>query len=313
MFRLPTVGVMVQDQAGEHPGNGGCGTGPAGEVSAIVDAWAVDGALAPSTVQRMSEIADRFASRLAAMGVGSLLAAEPGHCETFIWAATRRGRPPSLHTVHLRRTTLRALYRSLRPDGAEIGDPTLHIDLPPKTERAVRALTDDELVLLRTTALGRHRQPTLAAAVVALAEASATTGEIPQVRWCDVDLERGTVALPGAPPVRPRIGTLTTWGCGVLHRHRDQSTPGRAAPVCHGAISVPASHAAQAATTNRLRRLLVAAGLADPDLRPTSVRLWAADRAHRLGQPIEAVARILGLASLDATADAIDYEWKELP
>lgn len=149
-------------------------------------------------------------------------------------------------------------------------------------------------------ALGRVRSPDRAVLAVALAESTATTGEIPQVRWRHVDLAAGTVALPGASPVRARTGILGPWGRGVLTRVRNETSPEPDDFVVSRRGDYADPHCAQAAIANLLAKLLRAAGLVGSDVRPTSIRLWAG--RHVLdARGIEAAAAALGVTGLDAT------------
>jgi hypothetical protein len=281
------------------------------QIEAVVSDWESTAGLSPASLDRMAELARRFAARLAATGITCLEEADLASCHGFVWAVTRRNEPPSVHTAHLRRTTLRAIYRTWRVHSPGLADPTRDLDLPPKTSRAARPLQEDELLLVRATSLGRRRQPLRIAAMVALAEATATTGEIPQVCWDALDLARGTVALPGAPPVLARTGRLTDWGRGVLGRLHAETRPEPDDPVTHRGASVPGEHAGQATTSNVLARLLRDAGLSERDLKPTSIRLWAPATRLQAGGPIEQAATSLGLSSLDATADLLAYRWQD--
>jgi integrase len=289
------------------------GHGPQHEVRVVLWAWLHEPSLEPSTIARLGELVVRFASRLEITGVASLRSATLTDCEGFVWAPTRRRQPPSIFTVHLRRTAVRTLYRSLtRLWGEDVVDPSRHLRLPPKTRRVARPLEDDEVMLLRTAVLARSRDRTRAAAVVALAETTATTREISAMRWHDVDLDRHSCLLPGAHPIQPRRATLTGWAAAALTRHRDfAGNPGGEQPVVHRGSSPPGSHAGQAAMSNLLRQLLDAAGLNDDDIKPASVRLWAPARALADGTRVEAVALMLGLTSLDATADLLSYRWRQ--
>jgi hypothetical protein len=46
-------------------------------------------------------------------------------------------------------------------------------------------------------------------------------------------------------------------------------------------------------------------------VRPSSLRHWAGRTAYDAGSPIEAVARLLGHRSLDATAEDIALTWRD--
>ena len=281
---------------------------PQAEVAVIVAAWEADPTLAETTIDRLADLADRYARRLAATGRGGLAEAAERDAVGFVWAATQRGQPPSRHTLHLRRTTLRTLYRTRRQLTGDPTDPSSEVALPPKTTRTARPLDDSELALVRTAALAAA-DPLRAACAVALAEATATTGELARSRWADLDHDQATVQLGGAPPVQPRQAPLTGWGSAVLARAHASLAPDPGDPIIHRGASSPEGQRGQAAAANLLRRLLHAAGVAASDVRPTSIRLWAGRAALDRGARIETVAGQLGLASLDATAAAIAYQW----
>lgn len=282
------------------------GPSPAAAVRLATESWRGPEEFLDSTVARMSEVAQRFARRVAARN--TILEVTVEDCDSFVHAATRDGDDPSLATLHFRRTTLRALYRSLRHHGFDVADPTLDLALPPKSVRRTRPLTDDEVNLVRICALGRGRGATRAAAALALAEATATTREIPLVAVSDVDLSAGTVALPGGARVDPRTAHLTGWGVGVLSRHLDGAGPvEHVVPVRGDTHRLPA----QAGTCNLIATLLDAAGLrAEPDVRPASIRAWAGVAIHQRTGRVEHVAAGLGLRSLDSAAEVIGFEWR---
>lgn len=285
------------------------GNGPDVEIQALLSTWA-DQAAAASTLERLGGLAERFAARLAVTGVASITEATLADCEGFMWAPTRRNAPPSSHTVHLRRTALRGMFNVLRQLDPNVSDPTVDVELPGRGGQRTRPLTDEEMDLVRTAALGRARQPLRGAAAVALAEATATTGEIPRVRWCDVNVDAGVVDLAGADPVGARRGQLTGWGVGVLHRWRALTDgPPRTAVIAHRTATND-SHGAQAATANLLIKLLTGAGVRSPGVRPSSIRLWGA-AATLSAEGIEAAARALGVDSLDVAATVLHHHWQE--
>lgn len=287
---------------------------PVDAVRLATASWTDGEEFMDSTVDRMSEVAQRFARRVRTRA--SIEAVSVDDCDEFIHAATRNGAPPSLATLHFRRTTLRAVYRSLRYLGLSEIDPTLDLVLPPKSTRRTRPLTDDEINLLRLCALGRSTTNLRAAAALALAEATATTREIPLIRVADIDLRTSIVNLPGGARVDPRTVHLTKWGLGVLSRHLDgvsdrgDSTERHIIPVRGDTHRLPA----QASTCNLIAALLDTAGLrTEPDVRPGSIRAWAGASAHRRSGRIEHAAALLGLRSLDATAELIAFDWTDRP
>jgi len=260
--------------------------------------------LSDASRARLGDLMGRFTSRLEASGVRSLVEATAADCDAFCWARTRRGAAPSLHTVHLRRTALRNLFAIL--DGLEPGwvDPTARLDLPGRPSARVRPLTDAEMHLVRTAALGGSRSRARVTCAVSLAEATATTGEVAQIRWRDLDRAAGSVGLPGAPPIRPRRAELTPWGAATLLRASDEVTPAPEEFVVPRRSPYADPHTAQAAMANLLAKLLVTAGVAVPGVRPSSIRLWGALQVLQL-RGIEAAAAALGVSSLDVARRAL--------
>ncbi|MGB3411181.1 MAG: hypothetical protein WBA45_08275 [Microthrixaceae bacterium] len=284
------------------------GLTPGNAIRIATSNWLEAEEFTSSTLERMSEVADRFARRVAHRS--SIDGVSAGDCDGFIFAATRDGTEPSIATLHFRRTTLRAIYRSLRYLDILGSDPTLDIQLPPRSSLTTRALADDEIKLLRLCALGRRRAPLRAAVALALAEATATTREIPLIHCADIDLDSGSavVKLPGAARVDPRDGHLTPWGTSVIRRWFDEPGSGEhLVPTKGPAGKLPA----QAGTCNLFGFLLQSAGLrGEADVRPGSIRAWAGASIHRDTGRIDEVARRLGVRSLDAAADVIGFDWK---
>lgn len=252
----------------------------------------------------MFNLATRFAGRLTATGVASLLDVTSLDCDGFVWAPTKRNVAPSLHTVHLRRTALRGLFSTLSECEPGWADPSRDLVLPARDGRRARPLLDAEITLVRSAAMGRRRSRYRAAAAFALAEATATTGEIAQVRWCHINVKKGTVELPGASPVRPRTGRLSQWGVSVLGDLARRKKPSSTDWVVARRSEYEDAHSAQATMANLLTKVCVAGGVRGTDVRPTSIRLWGGVQVLR-GEGIEAAAAALGISSLDACARAL--------
>jgi integrase len=274
--------------------------------------WALhhDRDIEPSTVDRLGAAFARFAARQRTLGRQRLDTTTTEDAAAFLWATTRRGHQPAIATVHLRRASLRLGFRMLDFLDGPVTDPTAAVRLPPKTRSRLRPVDSVELGLVRIAAAGRTRNHARAEATVALAEATATTGEIAAVRWADVHLGDSLVQLPGAGRVAARNGKLTDWGIGALKRHRQRERPEPHDLVAYRGDAAPGSQPSQAVIVNRLTKLMVGAGLDDTDLRPTSIRLWQAADALAAGARIEEAARLLGLASLDVTAAQLGYRWQ---
>lgn len=306
--------------AATPPGTPGPGQGPtlAEQVEAALSAWETGGEFSEQTLLRTTETVQRFAKRLVASGVHRAEDVTTNDCSGFIDAFTRHGTPPELTTRHARRVAVRMLFRTWRELGYEVGDPTLDLELPARTSRAARPLTEAEVVLCRAAArLGAAGGTSLQRAVCwALAEATAVTSEVSAIRLCDLDSLDAPrfVELPGTRRVDARVGELTDWGAVMVARQvalfRERSLPATTLLTYRGR-GKPGQHVAQAAVCNAIGAVLDGAGLSsEHDVRPASVRNWAGRRLYDAGMPLERVARRLGSRTLDAAAEDIALEWR---
>lgn len=132
--------------------------------------------------------------------------------------------------------------------------------------------------------------------------------KIPVVRRSDVDVTSGLVHLPGARLVAARTAPLSDFaGEQIERRLCDIEVHPEALVAYTGSGARP-----QAAATMVLGKVLRRAGLADePGVRPASIRAWVGIRIFHETGSIEAVARRLGLRSLDATARLIGLDWRD--
>ena len=278
----------------------------------VLRTWVRDDLRTDQTVTRMGEVAARFVRRLVATGVIAPEHVSSGDCEGFINAPSRTGAAPSIGTRHFRRTTLRAMWRTGRMLDLVTGDPSIDIDLPPRSTRAARPLTDDEIHLCRTSTFGPRFRDLRRPTAWALAEATAATSEIPAIRRCDLSDGPGgiAVALPGTRRLRPRTITLTDWGATIVTQRLNELPDDPGALVCYRGSAPAGSVARHAAACTLIAAVLSAAGLArEPDVRPASVRHWRARAALDNGSCIEDVANLLGHRSLDEAAAAAAHDW----
>lgn len=283
--------------------------------------WAESGDFTPATLDRCGEVIDRFARRIARQGVDEAREITAAHCVGFIDATTIKGVPPELTTRHARRSALRMFFRTLRELGHQIGDPTLDIELPARSDRSARPLTDLEVTVGRASSrLTEAGSRSLHRAVCwALGEATAVTSEISAVRVGDVDDPRAPrwVRLPGTRRHDPRLGELSEWGSAIVGRQLELLAQRRLSPAAlltYRGQGVPGESGAQAAVCNAIANVLAASGLnAEPDVRPSSLRAWAGRRLYDAGMPIEQVARRMGARSLDTVAADIALEWRPTP
>lgn len=227
----------------------------------------------------------------------------------FIHARTRTGAQPAVATMHLRRDSIRLLFRLLRDVDVVGGDPTVDVVLAPRSGVAVRPLTDDEVGRCRWAALATvtaTRQP----AVWALGEAGASTREIAKVTGADVDLKERRVWVSGGPRTDARWACLTEWGVAQLGR-RMRHLPSRrdALLAFDGAVD---EHAGRISAGQALTAVIGRAGLAgESDVKPRSLTAWVGWRVWLETGRIDEAARRLGLRSLDLTAELIGFNWRE--
>lgn len=284
----------------------------------ITEVWEKSGDFSDQTLQRCGETLGRFLRRQAALGVADPGAFTTQQCHDFICSHGVNGRPPEVSTMHARRTAVRMAFRTLRDLGYPVGDPTLDLEVTPRTSTAARPLTDVEVTLCRTSArLGEAGSVSLQRAVCwALGEATAVSSEISAVRVRDLDDPAAPrwVRLPGTRRHDARLGELTDWGavivarqCAVLAERRARTST----LLTYTGAAPPGEATAQAAVCNALGAVLKFAGLAsEPDVRPASLRNWAGRRLLDAGLPIDQVARRLGARTLDAAAEDVGLLWR---
>jgi integrase len=283
---------------------------PSQLVATVHPAMAERGDFSVDSTERLTQLMTRFAS-FAEQGFGITEASSVTRrvVEGFVKARSASGSRPAVATMHIRRSAVRLLYSEGRRLGEVHHDPTLDIVLPARSSLRTRPLTDDEIALCRSYSvrtLTETRQP----AAWALAEATARSAELAQVRVCDVDLAASRVWIAGSTKTEPRWGTLSGWGKVQIER-RLRAMPA-AIPstplVCGGAKrSVSATSSASIAIALTLRR----AGLAkESDVRPGSVAAWAGALELGAGKTIDQVACLLGIRSLDRAAEFIGFDWR---
>ena len=225
----------------------------------------------------------------------------------FVLAPSPDGTAPSVSLMHLRRTALRLLFRSARFLGQSVGDPTLDLHLPPRSQLATRPLVDDEVSLCRAAgawSLNDRRR----AAAWALAEATCRSVEVGQITRGDVDLDGRWVWIHGGKTTTARWGYLTEWGWAQLTQRLDSIGPDPEHLVVYEGSDGPAT--GQISSCIAVRDVLVRAGLGDePGVRPASVAGWAGNQILRETGTIDKVARRQGMASLDRTARFIGWSW----
>jgi len=315
---METSQITTQALAGRALGRWMSASGTEGcplavDLQAVIGAWLEAGAHSPQSLERMGEVAVRFARRLTATGRTAWHEVDEQDCAEFVEAPVS-GRAASVATLHFRRTTIRVVFRTLRDLGVVSGEPTVDLVLPPRTLGGTRPLTGDEITLLRTAAITTGRDHGRNATILALAEATAITSEIARLHIDHLNdpSDPTTIALPGNRRSEPRTGQLTSWGQGVIARRVRTLDPlpgdGR---LAFTGTTGPDEISGQASVCNALGVLLSTVGLnLEPDVRPASVRYWAGRTLYDRGAPITEVAIALGARSLDSAATAIGLDWR---
>ena len=310
-YRYPPVGVSPLDSCRSPSGSP-----PSNALGRVLEEIRRS-KLTDQSTYRMSELLVRFTvfvDKGLRLGSADQISAE--QVVEFIRAriSTPAGpQPPSVATMHLRRSALRLYFRTLRQLGMCEGDPTIDLVLPPRSCLAVRPLTDDEIVVCRSFSLQTltaTRQP----AAWALAEATARTSEIHHVLVSDLDLTNNRVWIHGSSKAEARWGSLSDWGATQLARRvgslNDELTDDPAV-VYEGSGS---EESGQVSSCISVAETLTRAGIGkEPDVRPGSVVAWAGRRVFEETGSIEEVARRLGMRSLDRAARFIGWGWKPEP
>lgn len=281
--------------------------GPTGAFEIALDAVHERGELTDLTLATVEGLWRGLMRRAERVGARSLAEINNELVADFVSARNRDGSAPSTATMHLRRWAVRFLFQTLRESGVQATDPTDGLTLPPRPSSEIRPLTNEEVALCRSV-VEYPANATLKAAAWALAEASALTSEIPAVRRCDVDPACTRVQLPGARLVATRSVPLSEFaGEQIERRLRDIAHDPDTLVAYTGSGVRPQSAGAMV-----LRKVLRRAGLADePGVRPASIRAWVGVRVFDETGSIEAVARRLGLRSLDAAARVVGLEWRD--
>jgi hypothetical protein len=210
-----------------------------------------------------------------------------------------------------RHAAMRALFSEWRALGLYEADPLLDVALPPRGSLPYRPLTDDEVARCRFRS-GRDRHDTRGPCAWALAEAYATTSEIPLVLIADVDRARRLVWLTGGARNTPRWAEPTEWGwerilvrIADLESHADVT---EATPLIYGGTGATSGPRAsgQSSASKALFETLVRAGLRDDrSARPLSIPAWRAVTLYAATGDLVAVRHALGVRSLDRAAEIV--------
>jgi integrase len=280
------------------------------QVASILADLKASRTLSEQSFPRMEGLAERFELFVrVGLGKGSLAEVTAADASLFVTAVSSVG-PPSVATMHLRRSMLRLLFRTARRRELVEGDPTLDLELPSRTNLRTRPLHDEEVALCRSASLHTLTSTRLAAAC-ALSEVTARTAELPRLTVGDLDLARQRVWIHGGARTLPRWGQLSPWATAQLDRHLSRlPTAEPDQPLVYRGSG--SAHSKQASACIVVGEVLVRAGLGgEPDVRPLSVTAWAGQHVLEETGRIEEVARGLGMRSLDRAARLIGFDWAD--
>ncbi len=216
-----------------------------------------------------------------------------------------RARTPGSSTKRNRLSGLRRAFKSLRQMGYQMPDPT--IDVVALLDRTLDANVcgDRDIEKLREGApVGLF--DSCNAALLALAEAGATNGEIKEIRASDVNLEDRVVRLPGNARVDERINELSDWGVMVL-RERFAHINGDDFVV----VNSNGSQASEASVSQMFRLIASYGNVGRNGFNINSVRAWRARAICTESGRIQDAALFLGNRSLDASVALMGLEWRQ--
>lgn len=261
----------------------------------------------PGTLDVYGETWRRF-GKYARNAAGVTTVAEmvrSGAATRYLAAPVAGGGQPKARTIESRGSALGTLFRILRDVGLLDTDPLLDVRPPPRgVTETVRPLTTPEVERCRAAAPGTlvaTREP----AAWALMETGASTGEIGNVRHRDLLLAAALVRVGIHTRVERSI-PLSAWA--VTHLRRLHGSPDEWVLVG----SFTSSHDSRRTRATEMVRIVMGrAGVGGPDVSARSVTAWAGSQVFEQTGSIEAAARRLGLASLDATSALIGHRWDE--
>ena len=291
---------MAEGRTSGSPTPGKC-------VALVMARLSAEDELSTRTLARLELLMAQFSTFVErAYGVRSLDDVRPEMVGAYLSAPRTDGHEPGVSLQHFRRLAVRVLFRTCRAIGIVEGDPSLDASLPARSRAEFRPLEEEEVALCRSAASGSPRR-VRAAVAWALCEATARTGELPNVSLADLDLDRGRVWIAGTPRTLPRWGYLTNWGLTQVRRYSEGLDCHPNTPLVCGSADAAL---AQSSAVGMISKTMTYAGLGGaPGVRPSSVAAWAGRRIFRETARLDLDAQRLGMRSLDRTAVFIGWEW----
>ena len=230
------------------------------------------------------------------------------HVEAFVKSATNGGgipRKPGMSTQRNRMGGVRSAFRASRQVGYELPDPT--IDIVILIDRTIEACicTDADIEKLRDGS-PQELFDSSYAALLALAEAGASNGEIREIRVGDIDLDEGVVHLPGNARIDERSNPLTEWGIALLRARLE-----RLGPDDFVVWNAYGAQPSEATISQMFRQIASYGNVGRRGYSINSVRGWRARAIYMETGRIQDAAIFLGSRSLDSTVAMIGLEWRQ--
>jgi len=296
-------------------------------VIADMERQELTGRVSRLTLHKVGPALTRFGGFAAAYGAETLADVDGVLCQRWCTAAKSNGRSPALPgrgerasvaSSNARKVMLHGFFTTCQALGLTDRDPSAWVDLPPRTTRSYRPLTEEEAGRCRKVAHQRVSE-TLLPAGTGVALRGVTTAEMAAIRVQDCYPTAGRVwAHGGGVRTAPRWVALDSYASDAVaariahHAARvaPQDLPGTLLLYKPKNPDAPGQKR-QGATCMQLARVLRLAGLADDiTVRPGSFVEYAATVLFAETRSLPAVAAALGMSSLDAIADALHHDWR---
>ena len=275
---------------------------------ALLDALAARYGSKPATAQKVTSEAGRLLRFLTGRGAVTWRDDVEPLVSEWCWAArpdqTGRHRSAAPATARNRRWVAQTVLETAAMLGAPVdaaaagehaacrGDEVAARPLTADEEQDVRAFAESTALVLRPP-------------LVVFAFAGGTAAEIALLTAADVDIDEGVVRFRGDAA---RANPLDEWSRGLVGLYLRNARPPPEDPLCVSGCLDPlrATHS----VTVRLNRAIAEAGLGGrPGVVARSLRLTAARHVLQ-ARGLETAARFLGSRSLNRTAEALGYDWR---
>ena len=272
------------------------------------------------TVARYERVLKSFARFAGARGVLNVEGVDGRLCIDFALAPMSGRGAPAPSTSRFRLTVVRDACVGWLAEGAIAVDPTvgLRIAQPRSAHRPV-PLTPPEVRRLRFSSRVSPRD-VRGPSATELALLGATHLEVATTVVADLDSSIGSVFISCAGTVA-REAQLDAFGSTILdarvtalqcacRRSKRPWSPQETALALARPLDTYPPETIAPGVSSTLARAMARAGLDRPELRPRSLREYAANRSYALTGRVEDVATMLGLQSLDTAYSFIDPAWQ---